>query len=213
MISRRVFLSLSLAMGASANVNGPLCSQRSDRGRRASQKFRNLDNLFEMYPGIPGMREVGRQYRRAWTRQRYSQKRLTGSFFWVPVPNTPKAIHWEVHAFFDCWTSGADYEGVWKHIQDSVGFRWGQRIDHLSFGALPHGRVCRVPGRSPEYVIVHGGDYPAAGPEMEHVRAAFNLSPKTSDRISADERMLPGSFESLFKTLGIGLQAASEART
>lgn len=209
MIHRREFLSSSLGLGVAANLSTsdlPIVRSRTRRVR-IPKVFANLDDLFRKYPDCPQMRQAARTYRRAWTRNRFgvAGQTLTGCFFWVPEPGTEGAVQWELHEFFDCWKSGSEYGRVWRHIQDTVRIRWRRSIKHLSYWALPRGRVRRVPGRSPVYRILHGGDYPAAGPGLENVRTVFNLSPTASERVCESERMMPGQLDGWFKTVGIGL--------
>jgi hypothetical protein len=222
MINRRSFLGSAMGLGLGLSNFGqginPLFGKELKETNRRWENLTDLEAIF--HKNLAVMREAARTYIRRASRQASKGTSLTGSYYWVPVPKLreqfrPNAeyeckqegIEWIVQEFFDCWTPSTDHPYVWKHVLDSLIFRWKHPIVGVEYGGLPRGRVCRVDplsatgGKRHSYVIFEGQDCPLGPPGISAVKSLFNLDAATPAVISEQYRLASGQPEALARAL------------
>src|SRR4051794_6534463 len=164
----------------------------------------DLNQLYRRYPTSPVMREAARNWLRAMARGDVSGKPLTGSFYWIPLPNQDGGLSWEIKEFFDQWLPSSDHAYVWRHVRDFLEHRWKRSLTDVGYCCLPRGRVCETLfGRRPDAVVYHGGDCPVGAVGLNLIRQKFNLGPHVravfdehEQRLLSDARSLAALLES-----------------
>ncbi len=139
------------------------------------------------------------------------KRRLTGAYYWVPLPTAAqRQVQWVVQAFFDDWRPSSDHVYVWRHVQDSLAHQWGRSFRAVDYCSLPRGRVCRALGhvgwrRGNLPIVYHGGDTPIGSNGLAEVRRNFNLPSAAPAIFDEHEQMIAGQPEELARVLGFDL--------
>jgi hypothetical protein len=136
-------------------------------------------------------------------------QRLTGAYYWFPIPGQSGPRSWSLLICHDlkCW-DGISHRKFWPHVVEHLAAAWGkdtkplQRrlLDHYT--GLPRGRVTRL---KTGYVIFHGNDSPVADWKTR-IKARFQLAGvKVTPVNDEHERMLGEDHRALQDALGVAL--------